>query len=104
MLPIFLPAAELFVGRMAQLGFAASLIGEAFTGKGALAQFGLETGMPASQSGLTVSQLGSASVYPASPVGCCSGCSGLSRTGILTTSGCAWQAKHNTPSLCRGVH
>lgn len=37
---------ELFVGRMAQLGFAFSLIGEAITGKGALGQFGLETGIP----------------------------------------------------------
>lgn len=35
---------ELFVGRVAQLGFAASLIGEAITGKGALAQFDFETG------------------------------------------------------------
>ena len=31
---------------MAQLGFAASLIGEVVTGKGALAQFGIETGLP----------------------------------------------------------
>jgi len=37
---------ELFVGRMAQLGFACSLLGEAITGKGPLAQFGLETGIP----------------------------------------------------------
>jgi len=37
---------ELFVGRVAQLGFAASLIGEAVTGKGALAQLNLETGIP----------------------------------------------------------
>ncbi|KXZ48765.1 hypothetical protein GPECTOR_25g349 [Gonium pectorale] len=36
---------ELFVGRMAQLGFAFSLIGEAVTGKGALAQFDIETGL-----------------------------------------------------------
>ena len=35
---------ELFVGRAAQLGFAASLIGEAVTGKGPLAQFDFETG------------------------------------------------------------
>merc|ERR1712176_543231 len=40
---------ELFVGRMAQLGFAASLIGEAITGKGALAQFNIETGIPLSE-------------------------------------------------------
>ena len=40
---------EIFVGRMAQLGFAASLIGEAMTGKGALAQFDIETGLPLSQ-------------------------------------------------------
>lgn len=37
---------ELFVGRVAQLGFAAGLIGEALTGKGILAQFDLETGLP----------------------------------------------------------
>ncbi|KAL4424977.1 hypothetical protein ABPG77_002862 [Micractinium sp. CCAP 211/92] len=37
---------ELFVGRVAQLGFAAGLIGEAITGKGILAQFDLETGLP----------------------------------------------------------
>lgn len=37
---------ELFVGRMAQLGFAASLIGEAITGQGILGQIGLETGIP----------------------------------------------------------
>lgn len=37
---------ELFVGRVAMLGFAASLIGEAITGKGTLAQFDLETGLP----------------------------------------------------------
>ena len=36
---------ELFVGRAAQLGFAFSLIGEAVTGKGALAQFDIETGL-----------------------------------------------------------
>lgn len=33
-------------GRVAQLGFAASIIGEAFTGKGPLAQFDFETGIP----------------------------------------------------------
>ncbi|KAL4457873.1 hypothetical protein ABPG75_012738 [Micractinium tetrahymenae] len=37
---------ELFVGRVAQLGFAAGLIGEALTGKGILEQFDLETGLP----------------------------------------------------------
>ncbi|MEW5301431.1 MAG: hypothetical protein WDW36_004291 [Sanguina aurantia] len=37
---------ELFVGRVAQLGFAASIIGEAITGKGPLAQFDFETGVP----------------------------------------------------------
>jgi len=42
----FTKANELFVGRMAQLGFAASLIGEAITGKGPLAQFNMETGIP----------------------------------------------------------
>ena len=40
---------EIFVGRMAQLGFAASLIGETLTGKGALAQFDIETGLPLTQ-------------------------------------------------------
>lgn len=33
---------ELFVGRMAQLGFAASLIGEGLTGKGILSQLSIE--------------------------------------------------------------
>ncbi|CAI5478553.1 unnamed protein product [Closterium sp. Yama58-4] len=42
----FTKANELFVGRMAQLGFAASLIGEVVTGKGALAQLNIETGLP----------------------------------------------------------
>jgi len=42
----FTKANELFVGRMAQLGFAASLIGEVLTGKGALAQLNIETGVP----------------------------------------------------------
>uniref|UniRef100_A0A0E0KX76 Photosystem II 22 kDa protein n=1 Tax=Oryza punctata TaxID=4537 RepID=A0A0E0KX76_ORYPU len=37
---------ELFVGRVAMLGFAASLLGEAVTGKGILAQLNLETGIP----------------------------------------------------------
>lgn len=37
---------ELFVGRVAQLGFAASLIGEGVTGKGILGQLGYETGIP----------------------------------------------------------
>merc|ERR1711970_1683755 len=45
----FTKANELFVGRMAQLGFAASLIGEAMTGKGPLAQFNMETGIPLSE-------------------------------------------------------
>jgi photosystem II protein len=36
---------ELFVGRVAQLGFAASLIGETITGKGPLEQFDIETGI-----------------------------------------------------------
>lgn len=42
----FTKANELFVGRMAQLGFAISLIGEGLTGKGILAQFDIETGLP----------------------------------------------------------
>lgn len=37
---------EIFVGRMAQLGFAFALIGESITGKGPLGQLGLETGIP----------------------------------------------------------
>lgn len=37
---------ELFVGRVAMLGFAASLLGEAVTGQGILAQLNLETGIP----------------------------------------------------------
>lgn len=37
---------ELFVGRVAMLGFAASVLGEAITGKGILAQLNLETGIP----------------------------------------------------------
>ncbi|KAK9826860.1 hypothetical protein WJX81_001059 [Elliptochloris bilobata] len=42
----FTKANELFVGRLAQLGFAASLIGKGLTGKGILGQIGLETGIP----------------------------------------------------------
>lgn len=37
---------ELFVGRVAQLGFAAAAVGEAVTGKGVLGQLGIETGLP----------------------------------------------------------
>ena len=37
---------ELFVGRMAMLGFAASLLGEAITGAGILSQLNIETGIP----------------------------------------------------------
>eukprot|EP00897_Mesotaenium_endlicherianum_P004588 jgi/Mesen1/4157/ME000219S03287 len=40
---------ELFVGRLAMLGFAASILGEALTGKGPLAQFDIETGLPLSE-------------------------------------------------------
>lgn len=42
----FTKANELFVGRLAQLGIAFSLIGEIITGKGALAQLNIETGIP----------------------------------------------------------
>jgi photosystem II 22kDa protein len=42
----FTKANELFVGRMAQLGFAAALLGEALTGLGPLGQLGIETGIP----------------------------------------------------------
>ena len=45
----FTKANELFVGRMAQLGFAAALLGESITGKGPLGQLGLETGIPLSE-------------------------------------------------------
>ncbi|GMP46937.1 hypothetical protein CsSME_00014900 [Camellia sinensis var. sinensis] len=37
---------ELFVGRLAQLGIVFSIIGEIITGKGALAQLNIETGVP----------------------------------------------------------
>ncbi|GAA0167829.1 hypothetical protein LIER_22674 [Lithospermum erythrorhizon] len=37
---------ELFVGRVAMIGFAASLLGEAITGKGILSQLNIETGIP----------------------------------------------------------
>jgi len=37
---------ELFVGRLAQLGIAFSIIGEIVTGKGTLAQLNFETGVP----------------------------------------------------------
>ncbi|KAL4534876.1 hypothetical protein Ndes2526B_g05800 [Nannochloris sp. 'desiccata'] len=37
---------ELFVGRMSMLGIASSILGELLTGKGALGQLGLETGLP----------------------------------------------------------
>jgi photosystem II protein len=40
---------QLFVGRVAQLGFAISLIGEALTGKGILAQFDYDTSLPLSE-------------------------------------------------------
>uniref|UniRef100_A0A804NA94 Photosystem II 22 kDa protein, chloroplastic n=1 Tax=Zea mays TaxID=4577 RepID=A0A804NA94_MAIZE len=42
----FTKSNELFVGRMAQLGVAFSIIGEIITGKGALAQLNIETGVP----------------------------------------------------------
>eukprot|EP01025_Chloroclados_australasicus_P005014 TRINITY_DN1140_c0_g1_i1.p1 TRINITY_DN1140_c0_g1~~TRINITY_DN1140_c0_g1_i1.p1 ORF type:complete len:256 (+),score=40.65 TRINITY_DN1140_c0_g1_i1:891-1658(+) len=42
----FTKSNELFVGRAAMVGFAAAVIGEIITGKGALAQFNLETGIP----------------------------------------------------------
>ncbi|THU59662.1 hypothetical protein C4D60_Mb07t04420 [Musa balbisiana] len=44
----FTKANELFVGRLAQLGIAFSIIGEIVTGKGALAQLNIETGVPIS--------------------------------------------------------
>ncbi|CAN0893393.1 Photosystem II 22 kDa protein 1, chloroplastic, partial [Linum grandiflorum] len=40
---------ELFVGRVAMLGIAFSLIGEVITGKGALAQLNIETGIPVNE-------------------------------------------------------
>lgn len=42
----FTKSNELFVGRLAQLGVAFSIIGEIVTGKGALAQLNIETGVP----------------------------------------------------------
>lgn len=42
----FTKANELFVGRLAQLGIAFSIIGEVVTGKGTLAQLNIETGVP----------------------------------------------------------
>ncbi|KMT02719.1 hypothetical protein BVRB_8g193080 isoform A [Beta vulgaris subsp. vulgaris] len=55
----FTKSNELFVGRLAQLGFAfslrlrldthISLIGEIITGKGALAQLNIETGVPVNE-------------------------------------------------------
>ena len=45
----FTKANELFVGRLAQLGFAASILGEVVTGKGALAQLNIETGIPVTE-------------------------------------------------------
>ncbi|XP_009399195.2 photosystem II 22 kDa protein, chloroplastic-like [Musa acuminata AAA Group] len=45
----FTKANELFVGRLAQLGIAFSIIGEIITGKGALAQLNIETGVPVSE-------------------------------------------------------
>ncbi|CAI5458991.1 unnamed protein product [Closterium sp. Yama58-4] len=42
----FTKANELFVGRVAMLGFAASLLGEAVIGQGILSQLNLETGIP----------------------------------------------------------
>jgi photosystem II protein len=40
---------EVFVGRTAQLGFLAAVIGEKVTGKGILSQVGIETGIPIGQ-------------------------------------------------------
>jgi hypothetical protein len=37
---------ELFVGRVAMIGFASGIIGEKLTGKGPLAQIGLGLGQP----------------------------------------------------------
>ncbi|KAL7155871.1 hypothetical protein ABFS83_03G105000 [Erythranthe nasuta] len=45
----FTKSNELFVGRLAQLGIAFSIIGEIVTGKGALAQLNIETGVPISE-------------------------------------------------------
>ncbi|KMT02651.1 hypothetical protein BVRB_9g203290 isoform A [Beta vulgaris subsp. vulgaris] len=45
----FTKSNEIFVGRLAQLGFAFSLIGEIITGKGALAQLNIETGVPVNE-------------------------------------------------------
>lgn len=37
---------QVFVGRLAMFGFASALIGEIATGRGALGQLELETGLP----------------------------------------------------------
>lgn len=44
--PGFTKANELFVGRLAMLGFSAALVGEKLTGKGPLGQLGLELHIP----------------------------------------------------------
>lgn len=43
---------EIFVGRVAQLGVLASVIGEKVTGQGPLTQFGIETGIPLGQASI----------------------------------------------------
>ncbi|XP_040863688.1 uncharacterized protein [Glycine max] len=49
---------ELFVGRVAMLGFSAPSLGEAITGKGIIAQLNLETGMPIYEALLLFTLLG----------------------------------------------
>jgi len=48
--PRLTKARELGLGRLAMFGFSASFLGELITGKGALAQFDIETGLPLNES------------------------------------------------------
>lgn len=45
----FTKANELFVGRLAMLGFGASLVGETISGQGTLSQLNFETGLPVTE-------------------------------------------------------